>query len=48
MGKRGGRQRHLDGGTLWERKIGTGRVNVSIMLAAGVMAGWEGTTDWDE
>lgn len=45
MGKRGGRRRHLDGETLRERKIGTERVNVSIKLAAGIMAEWEGTTD---
>ncbi len=45
MGKRGGRQRHLDGETWRERKIGTERVNVAIKLAAGIMAEWEGTTD---
>lgn len=38
MGKRGGRQRHLEGGPRRERKIGTGRVNVAIKLAAGIMA----------
>lgn len=45
MGKRGGRQRHLDGETRRERKIGTERVKVAIKLAAGIMAEWEGTTD---
>lgn len=45
MGKRGGRQRHLDGETLREGKIGTERVNVAIKLAARIMAEWEGTTD---
>lgn len=38
MGRRGGRQRHLDGETRGERKIGTERVNVAIKLAAGIMA----------
>lgn len=43
MGKRGGRQRHLDGKTQGEK--GTERVNVPLRLAAGIMAAWEGTTD---
>lgn len=45
MGKRGGRQRHLDGEMQRDRKIGAKRVNVSIKLAAGKMAEWEATTD---
>lgn len=40
MRKRGGQQRHLDGGT----KTGTKRVNVSIKLTAGNMPEWEATT----
>ena len=35
--KRDRRQRHLDGETWEERKMGTGRVNVAIKLAAGIM-----------
>lgn len=45
MGKRGGRQRHLDGEIQQDRKIGAKKVNVSIKLAAGKMVEWEATTD---
>ena len=45
MGKLGGRQRHLDGETWGERRIGTEGGNVAIKFDAGIMAEWEGTTD---
>lgn len=45
MGKRGGRQRRVDGEIQRDRKIWTKRVNVSIKLAAGKMAEREATTD---